>query len=73
MSDVPPCFICGKTHEQVRRLIVSSGYFGLSEVPPRAICSECIILNMEILASESTTYRDELVALLQALEPQNSN
>ena len=79
MTDVPPCFLCGKTHKEVRRLILGPvnfedvGRLGLEAIPRRAICSECIILNAEMLASGNAAIRDELVALLQAIRPKNSN
>jgi hypothetical protein len=36
------------------------------------ICNECIIQNMQVLAYESVAERDELIAILQAIEPKNT-
>ena len=64
MIDVQPCEFCGKSQDQVKRLIVASYSGG----PLRTICSECVILHMQVLASTSPADRDELVALLQGIE-----
>jgi hypothetical protein len=73
MIDVPPCEFCGKSHDQVKRLIVSIRRF--EEYPTgqqHVICNECIIQNMQVLAYESAAQRDELIAILQAIEPKNT-
>jgi ATP-dependent protease Clp ATPase subunit len=73
MSDVPPCTFCGKAHNEVRRLIIASGWGSTTGEPRYAICDECVCVNMEILANESAAIRDEFVARMQAIEPINSN
>ena len=73
MNDIPLCEFCGKSHDQVKRMIVSTGRF--EDYPlgqKHVMCYECIVLHMRVLASESVAERDELVAILQALELQNS-
>lgn len=70
MSDVQPCCLCGKTREQVKQIFVPVDFRSPGELIERpSICDECIILNMQVLASMSTARRDEMVALLQAVEP----
>lgn len=70
MPDVQPCCFCGKTREQVKQIFVPVDFMSPGELTERpAICDECIILNMQVLATESETRRDEMVALLQAVEP----
>jgi hypothetical protein len=59
--------------DQVRRLIVSLSRF--EDYPNgqrHTICNECVVMNMEVLAGESVACRDELVAILQAIEPLDS-
>ncbi len=70
MTDDPPCAFCGKTQAQVRRLILNAEG---PERPQFAICDECVFFTAQILASESAAMRDELFALLQDIEPLNSN
>ena len=68
MSDT--CEFCGKGNDQVRRLIVRVGRFEDYPTGQRhVICNECIVLNMQVLAYENVAWRDELLAILQNIEP----
>jgi hypothetical protein len=72
MINVPPCEFCGKRHDQVRRLIVSIGRFEDYPTGQRhVICNECIVQNTQVLAYESAAERDELIAILEAIEPKS--
>jgi hypothetical protein len=73
MNKIPTCSFCGKGHGQAKRLVLVPVDFEHPERREGAICDECVSLNMQILAKEMPDWRDAQIAILQAIEPKNSN
>ena len=72
MNDSPACDFCGKNHEQVKTLIVSPRLGPAVANCTPTICNECVISHMEVLATQSRSYREELAAIFQVRAPGDS-
>jgi hypothetical protein len=71
--ETPPCSCCGKTHTEVKRLVVMHAVLASGKLPAAAICNECLSLIMQVIAAEDGAWRQEQITILQGIEPQNSN
>lgn len=60
-KQIPECGFCGKAHNEVGRLIVGGGRY--------AICDECILLTISIMAWDNREAFEKMVAEARAWKP----
>jgi ATP-dependent protease Clp ATPase subunit len=61
ITPVPACSLCGKWHDEVRKIIVNHAVDAQGRSHEVSICDECIATFMTIMASEDREWFDRQV------------